>query len=377
MKLSDRDKKLLTIALCAVLIVCAYLFGFKKISEANETLDKEIESNKTLLTNLRSMASREKQYKEDTEYYTSEYNNILGKFDTGYSQEYSIVYVEKLEEANGTWVSQLGLGDTVRLYNFGNIVSSNPINQGASVYSSDYVGYGTTLTLAYECSYDNLLSLIDYINSYEFKCKIDSISCAYNKDKDTVSGTLLVTIYAITGSDRTFFDPVIQNPHGTENIFDSDVFEPGNNKDIENGDNIRTDYDYYIMLDSFKSDRDSVIIGPRSDSASTRLTKNSNEREKITITFSGKDGDYTVSYKIGDETYPATNYESGVAFNPGAMLSLYVFGADRSEEGDDVSGADATIVNDTDMTLYIKHIDDSKDPRFKIKEKYGKIEVYE
>ena len=59
------------------------------------------------------------------------------------------------------------------------------------------------------------------------------------------------------------------------------------------------------------------------------------------------------------------------------MLSLYVFGAERSEDGDDMSGADATIINETDMTLYVKHIDDSKNPRFKIKEKSGKIEVYE
>ena len=131
------------------------------------------------------------------------------------------------------------------------------------------------------------------------------------------------------------------------------------------------------MLDSFKADRDSVIIGPRSDSAATRLSKNSNEREKITITFAGSNGEYTVSYRIGDETFPAANYEAGVSFNPGSMLSLYVFGAERSEDGDDMSGADATIINETDMTLYVKHIDDSKNPRFKIKEKSGKIEVYE
>lgn len=377
MKLSDRDKKLLSIALCAVLIVCAYLFGFKKLSESNDNIDKEISKNRTLLTNLRDMASREKQYKEDTEYYTSEYNNVLTKFDTGFSQEYSIMFVDKLEKENSTWVSQLALGETAKLYGFGNIASSNPINKGGKVYNSDYVGYGTTLTLSYECSYEDLLGLIDYINSYEFKCKIDNIACTYNKDKDLVSGTIVVIIYAITGSDRTFFNPIIQHPNGTNNIFDSEIFDPGNNKDVENGDNIRTDYDYYVMLDSFKADRDSVIIGPRSDSAATRLSKNSNEREKITITFAGSNGEYTVSYRIGDETFPAANYEAGVSFNPGSMLSLYVFGAERSEDGDDMSGADATIINETDMTLYVKHIDDSKNPRFKIKEKSGKIEVYE
>lgn len=377
MKLSDRDKKLISIALCVIIVICAYFFGFKKISESNEALDKEISSNKTLYNNLKSMADREEQYKEDTEYYASEYTNVLSRFDTGFSQEYSIDFIEKLEQANGTWVSQLGIGDTVRLYGFGSIASSNPINQGSVVYSSDYVGYGTTLTLSYECSYEDLMSLIEYINTYEFKCKIDSISCAYSKDKDIVSGTLTVTIYAITGSDRPFFGPIKQKPQGTPNIFHSESFDPGENVDINNGNNIATDYDYFISLASFKSNNEGIAIGPKAGSGANVIKKNSSERENVTITFSGKDGEYTVSYKIGDTSYPVTNYEAGVSFNPGEMLSLYVFAENRSGEGDDINGADATIVNDTDMTLYVKIIDDKQDPRFKIKEKFGKIEIFE
>lgn len=378
MKISDRDRKILIFVLAIVIVAGAYFFGFKKISESNESLDKEIAENRSFYNNLKAMVDKEETYKEDTEVYTSEYNDILAKFDTGYSQEYSILFIKSLEKETETWISQAGLGDTISLYSFGNIASTNPINSGALVYSTDYVGYGTTLTLTYLSSYDGFKTLIDYVNNFRFKCKIDSITCSYNEEKDEVSGSIIITIYAITGSDRFFAGaPVDKKYYGTSNIFDSEIFEPNKNGDNENGNNILTDYDYYISLSSFKAEADSIIVGPRGDTPATRISKNSSEREAVTIKFAGKDGKYTVSYRIGDIAYPAVNYEAGVEFNPGNLLSLLVVASERDMEGDDLSGADVTLINETDMTLQVKVSDDKDNPRFKIKEKSGKIEVFE
>lgn len=378
MKLNDREKKLIFIVAGVIIIALSYFIGYKKISASNNKLDDEIQANRTLYNDLKEMQAREKQYLEDTEYYTSEYNSLLAGFDTGYSQEYSIMFVNQLEKDTGVWFSQVSLTDTAPLYTFGQITSTNPMTQGAAVYSSDYIGYGTALTLTYKCSYADYKGLIEYLNTYKFKCRIDTVSATYNKDTDEVSGSIILNIFAITGSDRKFLGAPVQNKFtGTENIFNSSTFTPGNNADEENGNNIVTDYDYYIALDSFKSDADSVVIGPKGDSAATRISKNSSEREKVTIKFSGKDGKYTVSYAIGDTVYPATNYESGVEFTPGSMLSLLVVGTDRDPEGDDINGADATIINDTDMKLYVKIVDDNENPRFKISEKSGEVVVYE
>ena len=378
MKLNDREKKLIFIVVGVILIALSYFIGYRKISAANNKLDDKIEENRTLYNNLKEMQAREKQYLEDTEYYTSEYNTLLGSFDTGYSQEYSIMFVDQIEKDTGVWFSQVSLADTAALYTFGAITSSNPMTQGAAVYTSDYVGYGTTLTLSYKTSYAGYKELIEYLNTYKFKCRIDSVNATYNADDDEVSGSMILNIYAITGSDRKFLGAPVQNKFtGTENIFNSSTFTPGTNADEENGNNIVTDYDYYIALDSFKSDADSVVIGPKGDSAATRISKNSSEREKVIITFSGKEGKYTVSYAIGDTVYPATNYENGVEFTPGSMLSLLVVGTDRDPEGEDINGADATIINNTDMKLYVKIVDDDENPRFKIREKSGEVVVYE
>lgn len=96
MKLNDREKKLIFIVVGVILIALSYFIGYRKISAANNKLDDKIEENRTLYNNLKEMQAREKQYLEDTEYYTSEYNTLLGSFDTGYSQEYSISLLIRL-----------------------------------------------------------------------------------------------------------------------------------------------------------------------------------------------------------------------------------------------------------------------------------------
>ena len=72
-----------------------------------------------------------------------------------------------------------------------------------------------------------------------------------------------------------------------------------------------------------------------------------------------------------------TYSEKCVEFTPGSMLSLLVVGTDRDPEGEDINGADATIINNTDMKLYVKIVDDDENPRFKIREKSGEVVVYE
>ena len=115
MKLNDREKKLIFIVVGVILIALSYFIGYRKISAANNKLDDKIEENRTLYNNLKEMQAREKQYLEDTEYYTSEYNTLLGSFDTGYSQEYSIMFIDQIEKDTGAWVSQVSLADTAEI----------------------------------------------------------------------------------------------------------------------------------------------------------------------------------------------------------------------------------------------------------------------
>ncbi len=380
MKISDRDIKILYVFLAIAIVACSYFFGFRKLTAANEKLDEETAKLNTRYTTLHTMEKNAKKYSDDTVFYNDQYDKVIAKFDTGYSQEYSILFIKELEDKLDTWVNQAGLAQTEKIYTFGEVVSTNPGSAaGTSVYSSDYKGYKTVLTLSYQATYDNFKNLIEYINKYKYKCTIDSMSMSYNADSDVVSGALVVSQYAITGEDRKFDNVNINNVlSGTGNIFDSEIFDPGENVDKENGDNIISDYDYFISLQSADSNLDSVVIGSKGDlTGASTVTSNLNERQELYIRFFGEEGAYYVQYTVGETQYPAAAYEEGAMFLPGDLLSLLVISSDRVGD-DDLAGVDATIINETDMSLKVKITNEDKgNPRFVVKQTDGDVEIFE
>ncbi len=380
MKITERDKKLLYVIAGLLLIFCAYFFGYRTLSSKADEYSKEADELKTTYNNLQLMKVNAGKYSKDTISFTDGFTELIAKYDSGYSQENSIMFLNELEEKfEDVWISQAGLAQTAQLYAFGQNTSTNPSKTGQSVYTTDYLGYSTTLTLTYAATYEEYKELIDYINTYKYKCTIDSMSASYNAETDTVSGTMVVTQYAIVGADRPYSEPYISDPmNGTFNIFNSAVFTPGTDADVENGNSIIGDYDYYMTLQSSKSDDDAIIIGQKDDpTGDSVLSNNGNAMQKVAITFSGEEGDYKVQYQIGNVTYPATAYDAGASFVPGNMLSLLVISSERNGT-DDLSGANVTLVNNTDMTLRVKVVnEDENSPRFILDQKSGDIVIYE
>ena len=380
MKLSDKDKKLISFILGLVMIFCAYFFGFRNLTAKSSELDEVIKEDTEYYNTLKGMVDMEATYIADTETFQAGYLDILNKFDTGITQEHSILFISEMERKTGAWVSQAIIGESNSVYQFGQGASSNPLRPDDRAYSSDYVGNEAMLTLNYEAPYPEFKQLIDYINTFDSKCKISSLNAAYD-DEGFVSGTLLMSQYAITGSDRVFLDAPITNMYnGTENIFDSSTFEPNDDDNIEDlGLHILTDYDYYIALKPHNAAGDAVVIGPKGDRNGVQsISVNTSEVVDLTIMFDkNSEGKYVVSYKVGDVAYPVVDYDKGVEFVPGGRLSLRVMSADRNLIGEDENGVKATIINTTDMQLEIKIDDDKNNPRFTIADKVGDIKIYE
>ena len=287
--------------------------------------------------------------------------------------------LKEIEDRTGAWISQAGLAQTEEIYTFGEVTTSNPYaEEGSKVYHSDYVGNKTTLTLTYQATYDQFKDMINYINGYKYKFTIDSISMSYTAETDSVSGSLVLTQYAITGGDRKFNNVNITNVlNGTDNIFHSGIFSGGENLSTENGDNIIVEYDYYFSLQADGSDMDPVVFGPKNDSTgSATVSAAGNEMQDAYVRFFGENGEYYVQYSVGDKKYPAAAYDDGQLMLPGEELSMLVISSKRSGN-DDKSGVNATIVNDTDMTLKIKIAnEDGGNPRFVLKDYTGDVVVY-
>lgn len=376
MKLGQREKNLLIIVGVIIVVFCSYFFGFRNIMAKNESVLQEVKTLTDRRNALKGMQAKVDDYIKDTEDYNKKIDDMYKKFDTGASQEYTIKFLEGIENSTNAWISNASLQQPEQIYTFGTITSSNPTTLGSIVYESDNVGYAVKSTLSFKTSYSGFKSTLDYILHNNYKCTLESLSVSYNAEEDIVSGSFVITQFAITGTGREFGPVYTDNPlFGTDNIFSSSIFDP-EVLDEENGNDIYADYDIFLSLQSYESDAPALKMGFKTDSSKT-IVNEDNDVQNVTLTITGEEGNYKVSYKVGNVTYPTENYSEGAEFVPGVKLSLLVNCSGRTSTND-VSGANMTIINDSDMTLHVKVInDDENDPRFKINDKQGDIVIYQ
>ena len=379
--ISERDKRLLMALLAIGIFACAYFFGYQKLTALSNKYDTQTETLTAQKKDLDQKRNNQEKYESDKASYNNVYNAVLSNYSSGTSQDATFDFLNKLQLITGAWIKSTSISDTSLIYTFGSVVSTNPSASGKVVYTTDAQGYKTTLTLSYEAAYSQWKSMIDFVNNYYSKNTIDSIAMTYNDVSKTVSGTMTVSTYAITGSQRKFTPPVFNAPAGTgglTNIFSSTVFKSKAPALTDtNGDYILSNYDYFLMANASSSDLDSCIIGEKGDiTRKSILSGNSDATQKVTIKFAGSAGNYTVQYKIGDVTYPAKDYDKGAAFVPGDTLDLLVMSSARLS-AQDKSGINLTLENATDKTLNVKIANDDKEnPRINCIGNTGSIKIF-
>lgn len=378
MKLKERDKNLLLIVACVAIIACAWFFGFNNITAKTETLRTEADKLELELSNLRVLAAQKDKYIADTQTYISDTATRFEKYDTGYSQEYTIKFIEGIQTRTDVWIKSASLNATQPVFTFGQVTSSNPDRPGQLVHTSDKRGYSTSISMAYQGTYEQVKDMIDYINEYKYKCVINSLTTSYNSDAMLVSGNISITIFAITGSDREFMEPSISNPFfGTDNIFDSPIFEGGSSGE-SNGEHILTDYDLYLSLQAANSDMEALEMALKDDvTGYSKVVDEDNSSKDVTIRVTGTEGKYNISYKVGNVTFPVASYNDGEPIQAGNELSMLVLSSERISV-DDSSAAEVSIINESDQIFYVKVInEDLSNPRFNVKYKSGEVIIYE
>lgn len=349
-----------------------------KIRTENEDLNKELSDLKVRYDTLDTMNSKRKTYQEDTATNTSKYNEIMSKFNASLSQEQTIMFLNSVEKNTGVWLKQLSLENASQIYTFGNVKSTNPSSRGRKVYDTDYVGIVTKSNVSYQCTYDQLKTVLTYISENGRKVTIDSMSYSYAAGTDLVSGTMALSFYAITGKDRPPVNVDIKDVFvGTDNIFASDTFVGSGSADNYK-DMIVNSYDMYVIVNRTGADKDAVICGQSGDmNNETVVSSNTGGIENVTITVTGREGDYKVSYKVGSMQYPVENYEAGAPLICGDSIDLLIVSSLRDAEGD-TSEINLFIQNLSDLTVNAAVInDDPQNPRVKINNVEGAVTFYQ
>lgn len=217
LKVSERDKKLLIVVMAVLIMALAYFFGYSNLSAQIDELSTKKTSLETTKRDLKEKNNNKQKYINDTDKLSKACTVLIDKYDSTTSQPNAIEFFNKTEDVTGVWVKSLSLSPATVLYKFGQIASSN-VN-GTSSYTSNLVGYKSSINISYEGDYSQWKNFVKYINTYASKSTIDSLTATYNDSTGVVSGTASISLYAIQGGDRKATEPKFDVKTGTDNIF--------------------------------------------------------------------------------------------------------------------------------------------------------------
>lgn len=376
-KLAVKDKRLIYTLIIAAIIIAAF-FGYRAIDKQVDDLDKKTQELDSVYKDLQEKASHKNEYIVKTMVYDALYTRVINSYAAGLDEPVTIMDLADMEKTTDTWINQAAFTKVGTLYTFGQITSTNPSKAGKSVYSTDMLGIGSTETISYEGTYEQLKTLINRINNTNKEYKIDSLQISYNKAEELVNGSMVVNYYAVTGMNRPWMDIDIPGvSQGTKNPFDSNTHttKPVDQSALEK---MKSDYDVYLALNAATSDVESIVLALRNDViGTTKVSANSNDKEKVQIHITGTNGAYKISYQVGDNTYPVTDYDKGESFVPGESIDILVVSKERLSD-DDKSTAVLTVINDSDKSVNLGVLnDDPENPRCIIEQTTGDIEIFQ
>lgn len=215
MKVSKKEIYLLLALVGIAIAFCAWQFGFKKINADTEvlrtdtaTLQKEIDKYSAIKNNI-------ELYQKGIEDASNSIAAVLNEFPADILPEDMIMFGRELEKNDiSTVVSGVNFGTNSNVFN----ATSHPI-ESTSVPVS-YSLYQNPTTLSYTTSYDGFKDMVDYIYGHKNRMSIDTFSLSYDATSGLLSGSSIVNMYYVTGTDKEYTQQNLSGVGiGTDNIF--------------------------------------------------------------------------------------------------------------------------------------------------------------
>lgn len=223
-KMSGEIKKfLLMLVLVVLLVVIAVIYLYLPLVKERDTRIKEnIQLNERAII-LQNRTVDKEVFKEGINASRTKMGEALNRYGVGNTPEKSIILVKRMETEVGAKMPSVSFSSpevltSIELPVIEDIEGAEGENYNVNYTSIDILS--ETLTVNYSCNYEQLKKLIDFINVYPERMNIRSISVSYDSETSDLSGSLVLNLFAVTGTDRVYEEPDIEDIRlGEDNIF--------------------------------------------------------------------------------------------------------------------------------------------------------------
>ena len=416
--MSDRDKKLLVYLGALIIVAAAYFLVGKPFLDKIDQQTAEKTQLTQELNEKRKAFENKEMYEQGIVDATNKINAIIEEFPEDNADEKSIMFASVAEREVPIWFSQMKFAEETRnMINGGETESASDVEQqqleenvaaaegeevpsdtdgaeaGRGETSEGSTGINnlmyrdTELGLTFQTQYDGFKNLLAYVRDYEDRMVIKEIDISFEPMSGMVSGSMVLSQYAILSPERVLPDVVTDVDNlGTDNIFVNgnyggtiidllaDVAADFVNKLMgglspEALDEYGTDY--FVKVNAVTDNTNGKTIGRADDtSEATYITSSTDGKEDVIFRVSGSGGSYSVYYKIGKAEYTDTIEKAS-----DGKIYLRIVSTARMDDSDQ-SAVSLHVTNESDIPVVVNvEGDDSNNPRVTIQERAGNVTV--
>lgn len=375
--MSNRDRKLISIILVVAIFVLGYYFLYKPITTKNKMAEEEIQTYNTELIELRGHYNKMDSYKEEIEKANKKIMLIQESLPGGLSQEQAFKLIFDIEkEFKEIEFSNIGFSP-ITTVGYSDEGDKAPTSTGDGDKNETEVQVGPapvfrsitqSVTTDVNLSYADLKRFLQFIYDYEDRTVLSNLNMTLNEEDGAIGVALTLNMYGLEGEGREI-EPIEFKeipvgkpvPFNSPNVvWSSDKQNPSRPSDSAE--------DLFISLKPLQADGYAQVIGLSGDPRQVSYI-NTEEADQVRalLRIYTENGKYYANYDINGA------YKEKQEFEVGTALELALFSSDRLNETDNASMY-LTIINQTDLPLYINKIEEDKEnPRLFINVSEGQV----
>ena len=392
MKMSQREKYLLTIVGCILVGVLYYQFLYtsqkEKLELAKNQLFEVQARHDQVMSNIATLPKRQKDIKgltasiteRTSSYYPTliqekiilELNEIIEETGITASFSFSPITAQNVQPLSaGEYLSPQStleplVNELASINEEVEEAENDEMASGQNSEASSATAEVLTVSMTFSGSYETIKTFIDMIQSWNYNLIITNLSLSPQTDNE-VAGSFNLEFYGLPKlqlQDQDYLTWTLENTYGKEMPFSSGVADGAYHTTLEElmelG--VRVN-DLMMVVRSTTSDMPTVTVGKANDETrESYLFSESSEVENVEIQFLQKDDKYYYKYSLGDQTYPQNDQE--IEFSPlSSTINLQILSEERVTVSDQ-SGVNLKIINQTDKTVDVEiKNDDTVTPR--------------
>lgn len=260
MNLSMRDKKILLMFIGILVFFVGWYFGYRPQMEKADQIEDLNGALEEQLQDLLELAENKDFYVSETASIKDKISEYISEFPADVRPEDGIVLANKMENELGFQITNVGVGEKEFVASLDgsseedlaqsqdqtmseqanaqtqeqidNIEGTdsqaeenlqNASDAAVADQSSDSqvpVLYRTQVTLQFNGTYAGLKKAVLYVADQSGRMTLDNVNASYDTSTGNLTGTIIVNIFSMTGTDRTYTEPDAGSvAYGTANIF--------------------------------------------------------------------------------------------------------------------------------------------------------------